>query len=91
MTSMFRIDQTFVRALENDFGLSLAWRQPAPRQRSAWRFALLACVTLALLLFDAAAAQAQGIIAHSPVTNAVGVNVTANITASFDATWMRPR
>ena len=85
MTSMFHIDQTFVRALENDFGLRLAWRRPAPHQRSAWRFVLLACVTLAFLLFDAAAAQAQGIIAHSPVTNAVGVNVTANITASFDA------
>ena len=84
MTPESCIDQTFVRALENGFGLRQAWRRPAPRQRSAWRFVLLACVTLVLLRFDAAAAQAQGIIAHSPVTNAIGVNVTANITASFD-------
>ena len=84
MTSMYGFDQTVVRALENGFGLRQAWRKPAPHQPSAWRFVLLACVTLALLRFDAAAAQAQGIIAHSPVTNAVGVNVTANITASFD-------
>ena len=44
------------------------------------------CCGTGLLLFDATAAQAQGIVAHSPVTNAVGVNVTANITASFDTT-----
>jgi uncharacterized repeat protein (TIGR01451 family) len=85
MTSMFRLEHTVVRALENGFGLRQSWRRPAPPQRSAWRFVLLACVTLALLRFDAVAAQAQGIIAHSPVTHAVGVAVTANITASFDA------
>ena len=56
------------------------------RQSAGWRLALLLCCGTGLLLFDAAAAQAQGIIAHSPVTNAVGVAVTANITASFDAT-----
>ena len=58
MTSMFRFDQTFARALENDFGLSLRWRRPALRLRSVARAALLACVALALLFFSAGAAHA---------------------------------
>ena len=58
MTSMFRIDQTFVRTLENDFGLSLRWRRPALCLRSVARVALLACVALALLFFSAGAAHA---------------------------------
>ena len=41
------------------------------------RLALFLCCATGILLFDATAAQAQGIVAHSPVTNSVGVNVTA--------------
>ena len=70
MTFMFRIHQTFVRALENDFGLSRA----ALRQRSVARVALLACVALALLFFSAGAAHAAEDVS-STATN--GDNLTA--------------
>ena len=84
MTSMFRFYRTVVRALENDFGLSLAWRRPAPRHRRAARFALLACATLALLFFSADAAQAAagnsggGAMFGGSAVTAVNTRFTAN-------------
>ncbi len=112
MTPLSRFDRTFVRALENDFGLRLTRRRPAARRPIMGRVALPACVALALLFFSAGAARAAEddfstghtaghvttfrgaggtvsqvhVTGHVPVTNALGVAVTANITAGFNST-----
>ena len=88
MTSMFRFYRTVVRAIENDFGLSLAWRRPAPRQRRAARFALLACATLALLFFNVGVEIGQLIfIVVVLLLMAAGTRVAASMRLSSPA-WL---